>query len=52
MLGEPSTDPAEEPYVEPHELPERAPVDYAALAELPDAEDLFDADNDLPPDSH
>jgi hypothetical protein len=56
VLGEPSADTAAEPYLdpyeEPHELPEREPVDYAALAELPDAEDLFDADNDLPPGSH
>ncbi|MCV7227751.1 cell division protein PerM [Mycolicibacterium komossense] len=42
-----------EPYVaEPHQLREREPVDYAALADLPDAEDLLDADNDLPPDAH
>jgi Family of unknown function (DUF6350) len=56
VLGEPSADTAAEPYLdpyeEPHELPDREPVDYAALAELPDAEDLFDADNDLPPGSH
>lgn len=31
---------------------EREPVDYAAPADLPDAEDLLEADNDLPPDSH
>jgi hypothetical protein len=56
VLGEPSADTAAEPYLdpyeEPHESPEREPVDYAALADLPDAEDLLDADNDLPPGSH
>jgi Family of unknown function (DUF6350) len=61
LLGEPAADISEAPYLDPFEEPhfdqppdvaERKPVDYAALADLPDAEDLLDADNDLPPDSH
>ncbi|CAN5481937.1 DUF6350 family protein [soil metagenome] len=61
VLGEPTAesfdDPYLDPYEEPHfgepiEMPEREPRDYQALADLPDAEDLLDADNDLPPDSH
>jgi hypothetical protein len=51
LLGDPFY---EEPFEEPFEpdLSERPPVDYQALADLPDAEDLLDADNDAPPDSH
>ena len=37
---------------DPPEPVQREPVDYVALAELPDAEDLLDADNDHPPDAH
>jgi Family of unknown function (DUF6350) len=62
-LGEPAMHPVEDPaegllgdpfYDEPFEpdLSERPTVDYQALADLPDAEDLLDADNDAPPDSH
>ena len=51
VLGEPSTE-SFEVYDEPIEMADREPVDFHALADLPDAEDLFDADNDLPPDSH
>ncbi len=53
-VGDPFGEPLhEEPVFEPPAYePDRPPVDYRALADLPDAEDLFDADNDLPPDTH
>ncbi|CAN5582353.1 DUF6350 family protein [soil metagenome] len=65
-LGEPSGDPptdvlagsVEDPTLDLPDMPdipgiaEREPVDHAALADLPDAEDLLDADNDHPPNSH
>jgi hypothetical protein len=65
-IGEPAPEHAGDPFAEPFydepiddepvvdelEMPKRPPVDHAALADLPDAEDLLDADNDVPPDSH
>jgi Family of unknown function (DUF6350) len=51
-FGDPFYDePFDDEPVQPFDMPERPPVDYAALADLPDAEDLLDADNDVPPDA-
>lgn len=49
--AEPDPEPAPEPQPEPAEpdpapAPPLPPVDYEALADLPDAEDLLEADND------
>lgn len=60
ILPEPEPEPESEPELEPEPEPEpevfeapapRPPVDYEALADLPDAEDLLDADNDGPDES-
>lgn len=44
--SEPEPEPQPEPEIEVEPAPPLPPVDYEALAQLPDAEDLLDADND------
>jgi hypothetical protein len=44
--AEPDAEPEPLPEPDPEPVPPRPPVDYEALAGLPDAEDLLEADND------